>query len=67
VALAQAFGKDVSDIEEIWHGLEMPYAGLFDWLEGRAKSPTWATCRCSAPSCWRIRWKRLTRQLISPR
>jgi DNA ligase-1 len=39
VALAQAFGKDVSDIEEIWHGLEMPYAGLFDWLEGRGEKP----------------------------
>jgi len=39
VALAQAFGKDVGDIEEIWHGLAMPYAGLFEWLEGRGEKP----------------------------
>ncbi len=38
-ALAQAFGKDVADVEEIWHGLELPYADLFAWLEGRAERP----------------------------
>ena len=38
-ALAQGFGKDVADVEEIWHGLELPYADLFAWLEGRAERP----------------------------
>lgn len=28
-----------SDIEEIWHALEPPYADLFAWLEGRAERP----------------------------
>jgi DNA ligase-1 len=30
---------DVSDIEEVWHALEPPYADLFAWLEGRAERP----------------------------
>ena len=38
-ALAEAFGADVADIEEIWHGLEPPYEALFAWLEGRAERP----------------------------
>lgn len=38
-ALAQGFGKDVADVEEIWHGLELPYTDLFAWLEGRAARP----------------------------
>ncbi len=39
VALAEAFGLDVEAIEEIWHGLEPPYAELFAWAEGRADRP----------------------------
>lgn len=31
---------DVSDIEEVWHGLTPPYADLFAWLEGRAERPS---------------------------
>ncbi|MBX3476486.1 MAG: cisplatin damage response ATP-dependent DNA ligase [Brevundimonas sp.] len=31
---------DVSDIEEVWHGLSPPYADLFAWLEGRAERPS---------------------------
>jgi len=31
---------DVSEIEEVWHGLEAPYADLFAWLEGRAERPS---------------------------
>jgi len=31
---------DASDIEEIWHALEPPYADLFAWLEGRADKPS---------------------------
>lgn len=38
-ALAEAFGTSVDEIEEIRHGLEPPYAPLFDWLEGRAPRP----------------------------
>ncbi|HEY0053054.1 MAG TPA: cisplatin damage response ATP-dependent DNA ligase [Caulobacteraceae bacterium] len=29
----------VSDIEEVWNGLEPPYADLFAWLEGRGERP----------------------------
>lgn len=35
-----AFGEvDVTEIEELWHGLEPPYENLFAWLEGRAEKP----------------------------
>jgi DNA ligase-1 len=34
------FGKvDVTEIEELWHGLSAPYTDLFAWLEGRAPKP----------------------------
>jgi DNA ligase 1 len=39
LAVAQAFRKDVEDIEQSWHGLEIPYFELFSWLEGRAERP----------------------------
>jgi DNA ligase-1 len=39
-ALAQAFGLDVDAVEEVWHGLEPPYAELFAWGEGRGAQPT---------------------------
>jgi DNA ligase-1 len=38
-ALADLGGVDIHDIEEIWHGLEPPYATLFSWLDGRAPKP----------------------------
>ena len=39
IALAK-FGKvDVTEIEDIWHGLEAPYESLFAWLEGSAQKP----------------------------
>jgi DNA ligase-1 len=38
-ALADAFGKDIAEIEETWHGIEPPYAGLFAWLEGKGERP----------------------------
>lgn len=38
-ALAQMSGKDLQELEEIWHGMEMPYATLFAWLDGRAERP----------------------------
>jgi DNA ligase-1 len=39
-ALANAFGIDVDELEELWHGLDPPYATLFEWVEGRAERPT---------------------------
>ena len=38
-ALADYGGVTVEDIEEIWHGLEIPYSDLFAWLEGRGEKP----------------------------
>jgi DNA ligase-1 len=39
--LAPAYGHvvEVSEIEEVWHALEPPYAELFAWLEGRQPRP----------------------------
>ena len=39
-ALADAFGLDVDQVEEVWHGLRPPYRELFDWGEGRGPQPT---------------------------
>ena len=41
--LAQAFGLDVDAVEEVWHGIQAPYAELFDWAEGRGEQPTQAS------------------------
>ncbi|MEM1377514.1 MAG: cisplatin damage response ATP-dependent DNA ligase [Pseudomonadota bacterium] len=38
-ALADFGEKDVNEIEELWHGLEVPYLDLFAWLEGTAEKP----------------------------
>ncbi|GAB1580882.1 cisplatin damage response ATP-dependent DNA ligase [Phyllobacterium phragmitis] len=38
-ALADFGQVDVTDIEELWHGLTPPYENLFAWLEGRASRP----------------------------
>jgi len=38
-ALAESYGRDVSEIEEIWHALEPPYLNLFAWLDGKAPRP----------------------------
>ncbi len=32
-------GKDLQALEEIWHGIEMPYTELFAWLDGKAERP----------------------------
>ena len=37
--LAQYGGKDVTEIEELWHGLDVPYEDLFAWLDGKADKP----------------------------
>jgi DNA ligase-1 len=39
-ALADWGGKDIGEIEEIWHGLAAPYTNLFAWLEGKAERPS---------------------------
>jgi DNA ligase-1 len=39
-ALADGFGKELDDIEQLWHGLAPPYESLFAWLEGEAEKPT---------------------------
>jgi len=39
-ALAQFGNVDITEIEEIWHGLSPPYQSLFDWLDGRADRPS---------------------------
>ena len=38
-ALAAYGDTDVSEIEELWHGLSIPYTDLFAWLEGRGRKP----------------------------
>lgn len=38
-ALADWGGVEVTEIEELWHGLAPPYIGLFAWLEGRSPKP----------------------------
>ena len=38
-ALAQGFGLDVDEVEELWHGLSPPYAPLFAWAEGHGARP----------------------------
>lgn len=38
-ALADLGSVDVAEIEELWHGLDPPFAELFAWLEGEAPKP----------------------------
>ena len=38
-ALADWSGREITEIEEVWHGLAPPYADLFAWLEGRGPAP----------------------------
>ena len=40
VALAEFGNVDITEIEEIWHGLTIPYEPFFAWLEGRADRPS---------------------------
>ena len=39
-ALAAFGAVPVSDIEEVWHGQDPPYGGLFAWLEKRSEKPS---------------------------
>ena len=38
-AAAALGGRDIRQIDELWHGLEPPYETLFAWLEGSAPRP----------------------------
>ncbi|HEY4202446.1 MAG TPA: cisplatin damage response ATP-dependent DNA ligase [Devosiaceae bacterium] len=38
-ALAAMSGKELQDIEEVWHGITVPYTELFAWLDGKAERP----------------------------
>ena len=38
-ALAAYSGRDLGEIEKIWHGLEIPYTDLFAWLDGTGSRP----------------------------
>ncbi len=38
-ALADYGGKDITEIEELWHGLKVPYIELFAWLDDKAEKP----------------------------
>jgi DNA ligase-1 len=38
-AVAELGGVEVTEVEEVWHGLEPPYLGLFAWLERRGPKP----------------------------
>ncbi len=42
-ALADLGGRDVTEIETLWHGLRPPYESLFHWLEGQGDKPILAT------------------------
>ena len=48
-ALANWSGKDLDDIEELWHVLEPPYVPLFAWMEGRAGKPDSTACATFRP------------------
>ena len=38
-ALAELGGRELGEIEEIWHGLAPPYRDLFAWLTGQGPKP----------------------------
>ena len=38
-AVASLGTIDPAEVEEVWHGLEMPYAPLFAWVAGKAPRP----------------------------
>lgn len=42
-ALSEMGGKDVAEIETLWHGLSPPYLPLFRWLSGEGEKPVLST------------------------
>ena len=59
-ALAECYGRDVSEIEEIWHALEPPYLELFAWLDGKSDRPDPGSKPVFRPVCWRILSRKMT-------
>ena len=59
-ALADFAGKDITEIETLWHGLTPPYTPLFAWLEGKSGRPVLATPAIFIRSCWRRRFPMAT-------
>lgn len=39
-AVADQGGVSANEIEEIWHGMALPYLDLFAWIEGREAKPS---------------------------
>ncbi|MEO0545648.1 MAG: cisplatin damage response ATP-dependent DNA ligase, partial [Pseudomonadota bacterium] len=37
---ARHINVDIIEIEELWHGLDIPYVDLFQWLSGQADKPS---------------------------
>jgi DNA ligase-1 len=48
-AAAELGGVEVGAVEEVWHGLEPPYSGLFAWLEGKGPRPETGALPTFAP------------------
>ena len=40
MAIAEAYQRDIAEIEEIWPLLEPPYDALFQWLDGHQERPS---------------------------
>lgn len=38
-AVADAFERDIDEIEQLWHGQKPPYLELFNWLSGTGEKP----------------------------
>jgi DNA ligase-1 len=55
-ALAQFGDVDITEIEELWHGLEPPYESLFAWLDGAADKPVNAAKAPFRPVMLAILW-----------
>lgn len=39
-SLADFGNMDVTEIEEVWHALELPFVDLFAWLDGKTQRPS---------------------------
>ncbi len=48
-ALANWSGRELDDIEELWHALEPPYTPLFAWIDGVGEKPDTAACATFRP------------------
>ena len=48
-ALANWSGKNLDDIEELWHVVEPPYVPLFAWIDGLGEKPDATACATFRP------------------